>query len=178
MGFPSRWCSWIKGIIESARSSVLVNGSPTFEFKCSKGIRQGDPISPFLFIIVMEALSYMIDRAKNDGAVVGIQTPLNGLKINLSKSNLFGVGINNGELENMAEIIGCQAEVFPFRYLGLPVGANMNRVANWKPVYDIVEAGLAKWKAAMLSMGGRITLIKSVLESLPTYFFSLYKAPV
>ncbi|XP_022019760.1 uncharacterized protein LOC110919816 [Helianthus annuus] len=78
----------------------------------------------------------------------------------------------------MAAIIGCQAEVFPFRYLGLTVGANMNRVANWKPVYDIVDARLAKRKAVMLSMGGRITLIKSVLESLPTYYFSLYKAPV
>ncbi|KAJ0878040.1 putative reverse transcriptase zinc-binding domain-containing protein [Helianthus annuus] len=78
----------------------------------------------------------------------------------------------------MANIIGCQAESFPFRYLGLTVGANMNRVANWRPVYNIIDARLAKWKATMLSMGGRITLIKSVLESLPNYFFSLYKAPV
>ncbi|KAF5812274.1 putative RNA-directed DNA polymerase [Helianthus annuus] len=216
MDFPSRWCGWIRGVIESARSSVLVNGSPTFEFKCSKGIRQGDPISPFLFIIVMEALSHLIGRAKSAGDVVGIKTPMNGpvishlfyaddaiilgewskdnienvvrilrifhlcsgLKINLAKSNLFGVGIDTGELDSMAEIIGCQAKSFPFRYLGLTVGANMNRPANWKPVYDIVEARLAKWKAAMLSMGGRVTLIKSVLESLPTYFFSLYKAPV
>uniref|UniRef100_A0A251UDF3 Putative RNA-directed DNA polymerase, eukaryota, Reverse transcriptase zinc-binding domain protein n=1 Tax=Helianthus annuus TaxID=4232 RepID=A0A251UDF3_HELAN len=216
MGFPSRWCNWIKGSVESARSSVLVNGSPTFEFKCSKGIRQGDPISPFLFILVMEALSYMFDKEKSEGLLVGIQTPRNGpvvshlfyaddaiimgewsrsnitnvvrilrvfhicsgLKINIAKSNLYGVGVSNGDLSDMANIIGCQAEEFPFRYLGLTVGANMNRVVNWKPVYDIFDTRLAKWKAGLLSMGGRITLIKSVLESLPNYFFSLYKAPV
>ncbi|KAJ0694981.1 putative RNA-directed DNA polymerase [Helianthus annuus] len=216
MGFPDRWCGWIKGCLESTRSSILVNGSPTFEFSCSKWIRQGEPISPFLFILVMEALSFMIDRAKREGIVTGIQTPHNGpnvshlfyaddalilgdwsesnincvvrilrifhlcsgLKINIFKSNLYGIGVNNGELNTMANIIGCQAESFPFRYLGLTVGANMNRVANWRPVYNIIDARLAKWKATMLSMGGRITLIKSVLESLPNYFFSLYKAPV
>ncbi|XP_022040184.1 uncharacterized protein LOC110942726 [Helianthus annuus] len=37
MGFPGRWCSWVKGILESAHSAVLVNGSPTFEFQCEKG---------------------------------------------------------------------------------------------------------------------------------------------
>ncbi|KAJ0476786.1 putative reverse transcriptase zinc-binding domain-containing protein [Helianthus annuus] len=54
----------------------------------------------------------------------------------------------------------------------------MNRVNNWKPVYDIFESRLALWKSSLLSIGGRITLIRSVLVSLPNYFFSLYKAPV
>ena len=57
MGFPTKWCEWVFGVLASARSSILVNGAPTFEFQCSKGMRQGDPLSPFLFIIVMEALS-------------------------------------------------------------------------------------------------------------------------
>lgn len=41
MNFPEIWCNWTKGVLESARSSVLVNGSPTFEFSCEKGMRQG-----------------------------------------------------------------------------------------------------------------------------------------
>ncbi|PWA39897.1 RNA-directed DNA polymerase, eukaryota [Artemisia annua] len=56
-------------------------------------------------------------------------------------------------------------------------GANMNRISNWKPVFDVFESRLTKWKADCLSIGGRVTLIKYVLESLPVYFFSLYKAP-
>ncbi|XP_022041786.1 uncharacterized mitochondrial protein AtMg01250-like [Helianthus annuus] len=72
MGFPSTWCNWIKGILISSRAAVLVNGSPTFEFKIEKGLRQGDPLSPFLFLIVMEALSWMLKKAKAIGELKGI----------------------------------------------------------------------------------------------------------
>ncbi|KAJ0488248.1 putative reverse transcriptase zinc-binding domain-containing protein [Helianthus annuus] len=78
----------------------------------------------------------------------------------------------------MASTVGCLASSFPFKYLGLMVGANMNRINNWKSVYDVFDARLAKWKARLLSIGGRITLIKAVLESIPNYYFSLYKVPV
>ena len=67
MGFPSKWCLWVRGILKSAVSAVLVNGSPTFEFQCKKGLRQGDPLSPILFLIVMEVLSKMVDQACNVG---------------------------------------------------------------------------------------------------------------
>ncbi|PWA89029.1 RNA-directed DNA polymerase, eukaryota [Artemisia annua] len=77
----------------------------------------------------------------------------------------------------MANVIGCNVGSLPFKYLGISVGANMNKISNWKPVYDVFESRLSKWKAESLSIGGRVTLIKSVLESLPSYFFSLYKAP-
>jgi len=68
MGFPSIWCNWVKGILVSARSAVLVNGSPTFEFQCEKGVRQGDPLSPFLFLVVMEVhMRYFLLLAIGDG---------------------------------------------------------------------------------------------------------------
>ncbi|KAJ0427872.1 putative RNA-directed DNA polymerase [Helianthus annuus] len=215
MGFPPRWNCWVLGILKSARSSVLVNGSPTFEFICGKGMRQGDPLSPFLFLIVMEALSCMLGKARREGAINGIRLPrsgpvlshlfyaddaiilgdwsqsevtnvvrilrcfyiCSGLKINMSKSNLYGVGVSGGEVDGMASIVGCRPDSLPFTYLGLLVGANMNRINNWKPVFDIFEKRLATWKSSLLSIGGRVTVIKSVLESLPTYYFSLYKAP-
>ncbi|XP_021986635.1 uncharacterized protein LOC110883094 [Helianthus annuus] len=63
------------GILSSARSSVLVNGSPTFEFQCGKGMRQGDPISPFLFIVTMEALSYIFDKACEARVMDDIRLP-------------------------------------------------------------------------------------------------------
>ncbi|KAJ0505327.1 putative RNA-directed DNA polymerase [Helianthus annuus] len=101
-----------------------------------------------------------------------------GLKINIKKSSIFAIGVLPNDLSSMAEIVGCQAGTFPFKYLGVMVGANMNRMINWKPVYDTFDVRLAKWKAGILSIAGRITLIKAVLESLPNYYFSLYKAPV
>ncbi|KAJ0667015.1 putative RNA-directed DNA polymerase [Helianthus annuus] len=216
MGFGERWCKWIWGVLSSARASVLVNGAPTFEFKWEKGMRQGDPLSPFLFVAVMEGLSNILDRAKEVGVFSGVALPedgpsishlffaddalivgewdsegalnvvrllrsfhaCSGLKINLGKSNLYGIGVDNGEVGVVADAVGCKQDSLPFKYLGLKVGANMNRVNNWKTVYDIFESRLALWKSALLSMGGRTTLIRSVLQSLPCYYFSLYRAPV
>ncbi|KAM0044066.1 putative RNA-directed DNA polymerase [Helianthus debilis subsp. tardiflorus] len=215
MGFPSVWCKWVSGILSSARSSVLMNGPPTFQFRCEKGMRQGDPLSPFLFLVVMEGFSRMISRAMEEGMLKGIPTPNNGpilshllyaddaivlgdwskeelgnvmrilrcfylcsgLKINVNKSNLVGIGVNGEEIGAMANNFGCKPDTLPFNYLGLRVGANMNRVNNWWPVLEVFRSRLAKWKSHLLSISGRVVLIKSVLESLPAYYFSLYKAP-
>ncbi|KAK1422642.1 hypothetical protein QVD17_17928 [Tagetes erecta] len=210
MGFPRKWRSWIFGIVSSGRSSVLVNGSPTFEFNYQRGIRQGDPISPFLFIVAMESFTVMLNNSVANGLFKGFKAPnggpcishllfaddaltvgewsvenvavvarflrcffmLSGLKINLNKSVLYGIGTTDHEVENMAGILSCKSGKIPFYYLGLIVGANMNKVSSWQVVMDIFDKRLADWKARTLSIGGRLTLMKSVLETLPSYYFS------
>ncbi|XP_071712584.1 uncharacterized protein [Rutidosis leptorrhynchoides] len=66
-----------------------------------------------------------------------------GLKVNYHKSNLFGVGVEPHEVEDMARLFGCNIGTFPFTYLGLPIGAKMNKEANWKPVIEKFEKRLA-----------------------------------
>jgi hypothetical protein len=56
MGFDGRFTNWIKLILESGSSSILVNGVPGTEFKCKRGVRQGDPLSPLLFVSGAELL--------------------------------------------------------------------------------------------------------------------------
>ena len=67
MGFGERWCRWIKWCLSIVSFSVLVNGSPTVFFQGSKGLRQGDPLSPYLFVIVMEAFSCLMKRTLAGG---------------------------------------------------------------------------------------------------------------
>nr|GFA34566.1 RNA-directed DNA polymerase, eukaryota [Tanacetum cinerariifolium] len=66
-GFGSKWCHWIRGILSSNMASVLVNGSPTTEFPIYRGLKQGDPLAPFFFILIKESLHLFISRAVNDG---------------------------------------------------------------------------------------------------------------
>lgn len=56
-GFSRTWIKWVLALIKSPRFSILVNGAPSVPFSPSRGIRQGDPLSHFLFVILMEGLS-------------------------------------------------------------------------------------------------------------------------
>ena len=71
MGFGSKWIRWINWCISTATFSVLINGSPSGFFRSSRGLRQGDPLSPYLFVIGMEALSCMLKRAVEDNFISG-----------------------------------------------------------------------------------------------------------
>lgn len=72
-GFPKKWVEWIRTIISTARMSVLINGSPTKEFKMQKGLRQGNPLSPLLFNLVAEILHLLLLKAENIGLISGIK---------------------------------------------------------------------------------------------------------
>ena len=64
MGFGMRWCRWICTCISTVQFSVLFNGSPADFFGNSRGLRQGDPLSPMLFLVMMEVFRKMMKRAE------------------------------------------------------------------------------------------------------------------
>ena len=70
-GFGSKWIRWINWCIPTASFSVLFKGSPTRFFRSSRGLRQGDPLSPYLFVIGMEALSCLQKRAVEGNFLYG-----------------------------------------------------------------------------------------------------------
>ncbi|XP_071739290.1 uncharacterized protein [Rutidosis leptorrhynchoides] len=73
--------------------------------------------------------------------------------------------------------LGCKVGKFPCTYIGLPIGSKMNRAKDWCSVIEKFNSRLSGWEMRSLSFGGRLVLIKSVLNSLPLYYFSFFRAP-
>ena len=78
MGFPPTWIHWISSCVSSAAASILINGTPTKPFKLQRGLRQGDPLSPFLFVLAAEGLNLLIKQATSRQLWAGIEVCKNG----------------------------------------------------------------------------------------------------
>ena len=180
-------------------------------------MRQGDPLSPLLFLVMMEVFSKMIKRVEGAGLLRGFKADgrrgggicvshllfvddtilfcdaneeqilhvrmlllcfqaVTGLKVNTLKSEMVPIG----EVPNvhvLAEILGCRIGSLPMAYFGMPLGASHKSLTIWNPILEKIEWKLAGWKKMYLSKGGRLTLLKSTLSSIPTYFLSLFTIP-
>ncbi|GLJ39562.1 hypothetical protein SUGI_0808320 [Cryptomeria japonica] len=73
LGFCDSWCKWVFSCISSTSFAVLVNGVPTDFFNASKGLCQGDPLSPFLFLMLAEVLSRSVQDRVSKGDIKGLQ---------------------------------------------------------------------------------------------------------
>lgn len=65
LGIERKWINWMHGCLNSSWASVLVNGSPSLEFKSQRCLRQGDLLAPFLFLVVAKGFSGLIRELRN-----------------------------------------------------------------------------------------------------------------
>lgn len=88
---------------------------------------------------------------------------LSGLKINYGKCELIGVKVDGSQVDYLANVFGCKVGNLPSKYLGLPLCLGLPKKHLWDSVLKWIEKKLSSWKCRYLSMGGRLTLIKSFL---------------
>ena len=81
MGFHPTWIGWILECIQSVTYSILVNGEPKGHIIPSKGIHQGNPLSPYLFLLCSEGLNGVIQHAVDGGLIEGFSLCRTGPKI-------------------------------------------------------------------------------------------------
>nr|GEX53438.1 RNA-directed DNA polymerase, eukaryota [Tanacetum cinerariifolium] len=212
-GFGPNWCRWICSTFTSSMASILV-GSPTSKFPFRCGLKQGDPLAPYLFILIMDSLHISFSRVvddrlfkcfqlhasvnishifyADDAMFIGEWSEQNlhnivkvlkcfhiasGLKINIAKSQVLGVGVSQNVVLQAANRIGCAVLNTHFHYLGVTVGECISRKLAWFGLVNNLQARLSKWKVKTLFIGGRLTLLKSVLEASPIYYMSIFKVP-
>lgn len=102
---------------------------------------------------------------------------VSGLGINYHKSKLIGINTNPHFLEAVSFYLSCRLEDSNFYFLGIPIGFNPRKVSTWKPLVTKVRHRLDGWTNRFLNLGGRITLLKSVLSAICIFTMSFYRMP-
>ncbi|XP_043700056.1 uncharacterized protein LOC122650731 [Telopea speciosissima] len=175
-GFSERWISWLHILLASTRISVLVNGGLEGFFSVERGLRQGDPISPMIFIIAEEVLcrgltSLILERKVSPlRGPRGIQTPSHYLFVD----DIFIFSDASRRWQAIVEELQIPVCNFPTRYLGVEIAKGRVKKNMLMLVMDRIRQKLTGWKGKLLSMAGRVELVKTVMSSMPIHSFSVY----
>jgi len=121
-------------------------------------------------------LDHDLDQAKHLKMILCLFEQLSGLKINFHKSEIFCFGQAKELATLYADLFGCKLGSYPFRYLGLPMHVKKLRNRDWKLIEDRIEKRLGNWKGKLLSYGGRLVELNSILSSLPTFMLSFFRS--
>jgi hypothetical protein len=217
-GFSIVFCDWIREILHSARLSILINGKAVGYFNCTRGVRQGDPLSPLsplLFCIAEEVLSRTITQASADGRLKpmrlcrGVDIPthvlyaddimifcqgskrnirhlmrifedydaVSGQVINKQKSKFYTGAISNARYVVISNLLGFSPGSVPFTYLGCPIFTGRPKVIHFQSIADKIKLKLSSWKGSLLSIMGRVQLVKSIIHGMLVYSFHVYLWP-
>ncbi|KAM1733659.1 hypothetical protein PS1_019337 [Malus domestica] len=202
LGFVPLFCNWIKECISTASFSILVNGNPTGFVLPKRGLRQGDPLSPYLFLLCTKGLSMLIRRGMERGALHGFRVSTNGNPIShlffTDDSVLYGhasvekaKGIlevlrtharGSGQAVNLSKssiFFGSKTSSRVRRKIGQTMGIQCKTgFVVFEEVRDRLESRLAGWAKQFLFQARKEVLVKAVVMALPNYVMSCFKLPI
>ncbi|CAN6585206.1 unnamed protein product [Malus baccata var. baccata] len=164
MGFNSRWRSLIMGCISTVNFSILLIGQPGSKFTPLRGLRHGDPLSLYLFLLVSEVIDEYCSAS--------------GQHVNKSKSSVFfGGNVPEPLSIHLATIIGMEKVGDPRVYLGVPAIWGRSKRSGLAYVKGRLLGKFQGWKHSTLSQAGREVLIKAVAQAVLAYPMNLFKFP-
>ncbi|BBH05459.1 Ribonuclease H-like superfamily protein [Prunus dulcis] len=165
IGFDSEWVKRIMDCLTTVIFSVLWKGNPFGHVIPQRGLRQGYPLSPYLFLMCAEGFSRMLQDAER----IGMYEETSGQKINFTKSALT--------LSPNATAVEKQSLGFAGNSVGLPIVTGRGRKQIFEIVKDRIRKRISRWKEKLLSRAGKEILIKAVLQAMPTYSMSCFRMP-
>jgi len=202
--------------VETVDYYVLVNSDTVGPIVHGRGLRQGDSLSPYLFIICTEGLSALIKQAEEQGVLHGVKicttAPVishllfadecflffkgsaeeasvmkgilityeaaSGQAINLQKSEIFFSRNTPVETKhNISTIMGVRQVLGIGKYLGVPSMVGHSKASTFKFIKDRIWNKINSCSSRCLLQAGREVLIKSVLQSIPSYLMSTFLLP-
>lgn len=102
---------------------------------------------------------------------------ISGLKVNYGKSIFVPMNVSSEHLPWVQAVLGCTRKSFPVQYLGMPMTVGRPARELFLPMIEKVEGKLGGWKGKMLSRGGRLQLVQSVLSTIPSYHMMCFRLP-
>jgi len=213
LGFAGNFIAWVMSSLSSVSFSLLINGVATNFFKSGRGLRQGCPLAPLLFLIVVEGLGRAILHAKlcetyhglpfgndtvlthvlfvddivmvNDGSEQSLSTlyeilmhfcKASGMQINDNKSSLYFSCMEDSEVITLQNIFSFPVDriVKGMKYLGFHLKPCRYLIKDWDWLIIKVEQRIQNWSFRWLSKGGKLILIKAVLEAIPVYWMHFW----
>ncbi|XP_026378204.1 uncharacterized protein LOC113272606 [Papaver somniferum] len=161
-GFGNVSRNWIRWCLSNARFSMAINGTASNMFISTKGLKQGDPMYPFLFILIVEVLSVMIKRAASLNLISGFKPSSEAFEINhlqFANDLIVFLDDNTEQVNNLKNIL------LDFELVsGISLGSKSKAVGVWDVILQNFQKKLSMWQKKYLSKG--------------VYYLSLFQIPV
>ncbi|XP_040379850.1 uncharacterized protein LOC121054416 [Oryza brachyantha] len=177
LGFAESFVNLVMKCVTTVSFFVRVNGKLTKSFKPSRGIRQGDPISPYLFLICAEEASQRgVDRIQ---MILDAYSKGSGQLVNREKSAVFfSKNCSDGMKAVVREALHIEKEALAEKYLGLPTAIGRSKKGVFEYMTGRLRGLVGGWSGKEASCAGREVLLKSVAQAVPTYPMSCFQIPL